>query len=72
MFIIAYAFKGQVHAFAGQIKNCKSLVLQDKFNIEIFLSPVKCVVIMSSVPTHFFYWGYMYPQVVQFEVYVHF
>ena len=36
-FFIANTFKGQVHAFAGQIKNCTSLVLQDKFNIEIFL-----------------------------------
>ena len=39
MFIIAYAFKGQVHAFAERV-NCKSLILQDKSNIEIFLSPV--------------------------------
>ena len=35
-FFIAYAFKGKVHVFAGQVK-----VLQDKCNIEIFLSPVK-------------------------------
>ena len=40
MFFIAYAFKGQVHVFAGRVKiDCKSLVLQDKCNIEIFLSP---------------------------------
>ena len=48
MFFIAYAFKGQEHVFAGQVKivshlscskNCKSLVLQDKCNIEILLSP---------------------------------
>ena len=38
MFFIAYAFKGQVHVFAGS-GNCKSLVLQDKYNIEIFLTP---------------------------------
>ena len=31
VFIIAYAFKGQVTS-----ENCKSLVLQDKCNIEIF------------------------------------
>ena len=37
MFFIAYTFKGQVHAFAGE--NFKLLVLQDKCNIEIFLSP---------------------------------
>ena len=40
MFFIVYSFKGQVHAFAGQIKNCKSLILQDKSNFEIYLSPV--------------------------------
>ena len=39
MFFIAYAFKGQVHVFACRTsENCKSLVLQDKCNIEIFLS----------------------------------
>ena len=31
-------FKGQVHVFAGQVQICKSLVLQGKCNIEIFLS----------------------------------
>ena len=35
MFFIAYAFKGQVHVYAGWVKICK----QDKCNIEIFLSP---------------------------------
>ena len=35
MFFIAYAFKGQVPVFAGWVK----IVLQDKRNIEIFLSP---------------------------------
>ena len=44
MFFIAYTFKGQVHVFVGRVKivreNCKSLVLQDKRNFEIFLSPV--------------------------------
>ena len=37
MFFIAFAFKGQVPVFAGQLKivTCKSLVLQDKSNIEI-------------------------------------
>ena len=39
MLFIAHAFKGQVHVSAGREKNCKSLVLQDKCNIEIFLSP---------------------------------
>ena len=34
MFFIAYAFKGQVLVFAGWVK----IVLQDKCNIEIFLS----------------------------------
>ena len=38
MFFIVYAFKGQVHVFAGQVKSCKSLVLQDKSDIELFLS----------------------------------
>ena len=37
MFFIAYAFKGQVHGFAG---HCKSLVQHDKCNIEMFLSSV--------------------------------
>ena len=43
MFFIAYTFIGQVHdiVFAGQVKICKSLVLQDKCNIEIFFSPDK-------------------------------
>ena len=35
MFFIAYPFKAQVHVF-GTSENCKSLVLQDKYNIEIF------------------------------------
>ena len=39
MFFIEYAFKGQVHVFAGRVK-LKSLALQGKSNIEIFLSPV--------------------------------
>ena len=41
MFFNAYAFKGQVHVhvFAGRVKIVKSLVLQDKCNFEIFLSP---------------------------------
>ena len=40
MFFIAYAFNGQVHVFVGRVNQyCKSLVLQDKCNIEIFLSP---------------------------------
>ena len=40
MFFIAYAFKGQVHVLIYRTgENCKSLVLQDKFIIEIFLSP---------------------------------
>ena len=38
IFFIAYAFKGQVHVFAGWVKIVKSLVLQDKCNIEIFFS----------------------------------
>ena len=43
MFFIAYAFKGPVHVFCRKNENCKSLVLQYKCNIEIFLSPVlKC------------------------------
>ena len=39
MFFIAYAFKGQVHVFAGPVNIHKSHVLQDKRNIKIFLSP---------------------------------
>ena len=40
VFFIAYAFKGQVHVLINRTcENCKSLVLQDKCNIEIFLSP---------------------------------
>ena len=38
MFFIAYAFKEQVCVFAGRVK-IVGLVLQDKCNIEIFLSP---------------------------------
>ena len=37
MFFIAYAFKGQVHVFAGRVNIVMSLILQDKCNIEIFL-----------------------------------
>ena len=40
MFFIAYTFKGQVHVFAGQV-NIVTFVLQDKCNIEIFLSPAE-------------------------------
>ena len=40
MFLIAYTFKGQVHTFAGRVKIVETLILQDKCNIEIFLSPV--------------------------------
>ena len=54
MFFIAYTFKGQVHVFAGRVKilseNCKSLVLQDKRNFEIFLAPCMqkfCITIQS-------------------------
>ena len=58
MFFIAYTFEGQVHVFAGRVKiashsscrtseNCKSLVLQDKYNIEIFLSPEQCGILTS-------------------------
>ena len=62
MFFITYTFKGQVHVFAGRVKivreNCKSLVLQDKRNFEIFLSPVcKSSVLQSnfkSYMTHLF------------------
>ena len=39
MFFIAHTFEGQVHVFARTSENCKSLILQDKYNIEIFLSP---------------------------------
>ena len=39
MFFIAYTFEGQVHVFAGRVKIVNALVLQDKCNIEIFLSP---------------------------------
>ena len=40
MFFIVYALNGQVHVFVGRVNQyCKSLVLQDKCNIEIFLSP---------------------------------
>ena len=35
MFFIAYAFKGQVHVFAGRVN-----IVQDKYNIENFLPPV--------------------------------
>ena len=37
MIFIAYTFKGQVHVFAGV--KIMSLILQDKCNIRIFLSP---------------------------------
>ena len=40
MFFTAYAFKGQVRVFGGWVKIEKSLVLQDKRNIKMFLSPV--------------------------------
>ena len=36
MFFIACTFKGQVHVFAGTSENCKSLVLQDKCNMNYF------------------------------------
>ena len=45
MFFIAYTFKGQVHVFARRVK-IVSLVLQDKYNIEIFFSPANA---------HFYY-----------------
>ena len=47
MFFIAYTLKGQVHVFA-----CKSLVLQDRCNIEIFLSPVLLQKIKTSESTY--------------------
>ena len=37
--VITYTFEGQVHVFAGRVKIVNALVLQDKCNIEIFLSP---------------------------------
>ena len=41
VFFIARALKGQVHVLIYRTsENCKSLVLQDMCNIEIFLSPV--------------------------------
>ena len=33
---IAYAFKGQVHVFAGRVKIVKSLILQDKIMSPVF------------------------------------
>ena len=49
MFLISYAFKGQVHdCVCRKSVNCKSLVLQDKCNIEIFLSPA---------------WGHVFPRI---------
>ena len=51
MFFIAYALKGQVQVFAGRVKNCKSLVLQDKCNIEIFLSHVHSYLEVFSIPS---------------------
>ena len=40
VYFIAFAFKGQVHVFIYRTsENCNSLVLLDKCNIEIFLSP---------------------------------
>ena len=43
--------------FAGRVKNCKSLVLQDKSNIELFLSPdtlMKADQLVSSRTTQFY------------------
>ena len=50
MFFIAYTLKGQVHVFTGHVKNCKSLILQDKCNIEMFLSPVFIFGFVSGQP----------------------
>ena len=44
MLFSAYSFKGQVHEFAITSESFKSLVLQDKCNIENFLSPAKMFV----------------------------
>ena len=49
MFIIAYTFKEQVHVFSGLSENCKSLILQDKYNIEIFLSPAYPSFLISAL-----------------------
>ena len=48
MLFIAYAFKGQVHVFTERVGNYKSLILLDKCNIEIFLSPAKEVYVISD------------------------
>ena len=47
MFFIAYTFKGQVHVFAGRVK-IKSRILQDKYNIEICLSPVYTIFMLLT------------------------
>ena len=39
MFFIAYTFKRHVHVFAAQVKIVSHSSLQDKYDIEIFLSP---------------------------------
>ena len=40
MFFIAYTFKGMSACVCRKSENCTSLALQDKCNIELFLSPV--------------------------------
>ena len=53
MFFIAYAFKAHVQdMFAGCVKIVNSLVLQDKSNIEIILSPVSDLHLSADKLTH--------------------
>ena len=52
MFFIAYTAKGQVHVHVCRMsEKCKPLVVQDKCNIEIFLSPDLCM-ISKKKPSH--------------------
>ena len=51
MFFVAYAFKGQVASacVCRASENCKSLVLQDKCSIEVFLFPAQKVIAYVSM-----------------------
>ena len=51
MFFTMYDFIGQMHVFAGRAKIVKSLFLQDKRNIKIFLSPVlsECLLLVNKI-----------------------
>ena len=72
LFFIAYAFKGQVHVLIYRTsENCKSLVLQDKCNIELFLYPDTNIFLFGVIHLSF-QSVYFILEPVRISIFIHF